>query len=155
MPRTLRIETPRAFRPLLKPARYKGAFGGRGGGKSWDFAGMLLERCLLIQPTRAVCVREIQHTLDQSVKRLLEDRIQAFDIGYAFRVLNTHIETAGGGRIDFRGMQTYNADNIKSLEGYDVAWVEEAQVLSQRSLGPPTPDDPEGRLRTVVLVESS
>lgn len=134
MGRTLRIETPRAFRPLLKPARYKGAFGGRGGGKSWDFAGMLLELCLLRPGLHAVCVREIQQTLGQSVKQLLENLIERFDVGYAFRPLASHIETPGGGRIDFRGMQTYNADNIKSLEGYDVAWVEEAQMLSKRSL---------------------
>jgi phage terminase large subunit len=94
---------------------------------------MLLERCLL-GVTRAVCVREFQRTLEQSVKRLLEDKIHAFGLDGMFRILNTHIEAPGGGIIIFQGMQTHTAESIKSLEGYDVAWVEEAQVLSQRSL---------------------
>jgi phage terminase large subunit len=133
MAKTLRIETARVFRPLLDPARYKGAFGGRGSGKSRAFAAMLLERCLA-KTTRAVCVREFQRTLEQSVKRLLEDLIGLYELGSLFRVLNTHIETPGGGIIIFQGMQAHTAESIKSLEGYDVAWVEEAQVLSQRSL---------------------
>lgn len=138
MGRTLRIETPRAFRPLLKPARYKGAFGGRGSAKSHTFAEMLLERCLM-QPTRAVCVREHQRTLDDSVKRLLEDKIQHYELGGHFRTLKTHIETPRGGTIIFLGLKDHTAESIKSLEGFDVAWVEEAQVLSQRSLDLLTP----------------
>lgn len=133
MGKTARIELPRAFRPLLAPARYKGAHGGRGGAKSWCFAHLLILRCL--QGTvRAVCIREVQRSLEQSVKRLLEDRIQALGVGSQFRVLNTHIETPGGGIIIFQGMQNHTAETIKSLEGYDIAWVEEAQALSQRSL---------------------
>ena len=130
---TLRIEVPRAFRPLLAPARYKGAYGGRGGAKSHFLAGLLIARCLQ-QPIRAVCVREVQRSLEQSVKRLLEDKIQAMGVGGLFRVLNTHIETPGGGVIIFQGMQNHTAESIKSLEGYDLAWVEEAQALSQTSL---------------------
>jgi len=130
----LRIKTPNVFLPLLKPSRYKGAYGGRGSGKSHAFADLLIERCLLRQPTRAVCIREIQRSLEQSVKRLLEDKIKEYNIGNQFRVLHTHIETPGDGLIIFQGMQTHNAETIKSLEAYDVAWVEEAQSLSQRSL---------------------
>lgn len=133
MPATLQLEVPRAFKPLLQPARYKGAHGGRGGAKSWFFAGLLILYALQ-RPIRAVCVREVQRSLEQSVKRLLEDRIQALGVGGQFRVLNTHIETPGGGIIIFQGMQNHTAESIKSLEGYDVAWVEEAQALSQRSL---------------------
>lgn len=133
MPATLQLEVPRAFKPLLQPARYKGAHGGRGGAKSHFFAGLLLLRCLE-RPTRAVCVREVQRSLEQSVKRLLEDKIQALGVGGQFRVLNTHIETPGGGIIIFQGMQNHTAETIKSLEGYDIAWVEEAQALSRRSL---------------------
>jgi phage terminase large subunit len=132
--RDLRIRTPRVFLPLLKPSRYKGAWGGRGSGKSHAFADLLIERCLLRQPCRAVCVREFQRSLEQSVKRLLEDKIQAYELGKQFRVLNTHIETPGDGIIIFNGMQSHTAESIKSLEAYDVAWVEEAQSLSQRSL---------------------
>jgi phage terminase large subunit len=130
---TVRIETARVFRPLLEPARYKGAYGGRGSGKSHAFAELLVERCLMA-PTRAVCVREVQRSLEQSVKRLLEDKIQRFGVGRAFRVLDTHVETPGDGIVIFQGMQNHTAESIKSLEGYDIAWVEEAQALSQRSL---------------------
>lgn len=130
---TLRLEVPRVFRPLLESARYKGAHGGRGGAKSHFFAGLLVLRCLQA-PTRAVCVREIQRSLEQSVKRLLEDKIQDLGLGSLFRILNTHIETPGGGIIIFQGTQNHTSESIKSLEGYDIAWVEEAQSLSQRSL---------------------
>lgn len=121
------------FSPFLQPARNKGAYGGRGSGKSHVFGELLLERCLL-KTTRAVCVREIQKSLEQSVKRLLEDKIQAYDLGESFRVTNTHIETPGDGVIIFQGMQNHTAESIKSLEGYHIAWVEEAQTLSERSL---------------------
>lgn len=84
--------------------------------------------------TRAVCIREIQKSLEQSVKRLIEDKIELHGVGKEFRVLDTHIETPNDGIIIFNGMQNHTADSIKSLEGYDVAWVEEAQSLSQRSL---------------------
>jgi phage terminase large subunit len=120
--------------PLLQPSRYKGLYGGRGGAKSHGFGDLLIERCLLRRGTRAVCVREYQVSLEQSVKRLLEDKINGYGLGGAFRVLNTHIETPGDGIIIFQGMQSHTAESIKSLEGYDVAWVEEAQNLSQRSL---------------------
>ena len=130
---SLRIEIPRAFKRLLKPARYKGAFGGRGSAKSHTFAEMLLLQCMG-RPTRAICVREYQRTLEESVKRLLDDKISTYQLTGRFRSLNTHIETPGGGIIIFGGMKSYNADSIKSLEGYDIAWVEEAQMLSQRSL---------------------
>lgn len=132
----LRIETPRVFAPLLQPGRYKGAFGGRGSGKSHHFAEALIEECLLKRGTRAVCIREVQKTLKESSKRLIEDKLQAFGLGerQGFRVLNELIETPGGGVIAFQGMQDHNAESIKSLEGFRIAWVEEAQSLSARSL---------------------
>jgi phage terminase large subunit len=130
----LRIEVPRPLRPLLAPARYKGAHGGRGGCKSHFYAGLLIARAMSQPGLRAVCIREVQRSLEQSVKRLLEDKIEALGVGAHFRVLNTHIETPGGGIIIFQGMQNHTAESIKSLEGYDLAWVEEAQALSQRSL---------------------
>jgi len=130
----LRLETSASYLPLLEPARYKGAHGGRGSAKSWFFASLLIARCIRQPGLRAVCVREVQKSLDQSVKRLLEDTIVRLGVGHLFRVLNTHIETPGGGTIIFQGMQNHTAASIKSLEGYDVAWVEEAQALSQHSL---------------------
>lgn len=122
------------FLPLMGPNRYKGARGGRGSGKSHALAEMLVERCLMTKGLRAVCVREVQKSLSQSVKRLVEDKIQKFGVGGAFDVQRDQIKTPGDGLIIFQGMQNHTADSIKSLEGYDVAWVEEAQSLSQRSL---------------------
>ncbi len=81
-----------------------------------------------------VCIREVQKSLEQSVKRLIEDKISAFDLGSKFDVQKFEVKTPGGGIIIFQGMQDHTAESIKSLEGYDVAWVEEAQSLSQRSL---------------------
>jgi Phage terminase large subunit len=84
--------------------------------------------------TRWACVREIQKSLEQSVKRLLEDKLEALGVRELFGVKQFEIETPGGGVIIFQGMQNHTAESIKSLEGFDGAWVEEAQSLSQRSL---------------------
>ncbi len=127
------IQTPKVFEPLLYPSRYKGAWGGRGSGKSHFFAELLVERCL-IEKTDAVCVREVQKSLNQSVKKLIESKIEALGVGSQFEVQQSVILAPNGGRIIFQGMQNHTADSIKSLEGFDVAWVEEAQSLSQRSL---------------------
>src|SRR6266568_146885 len=131
---TLQLLTPRVFQPLLKRARYKGAYGGRGASKSHYFAESLVEECINYPGTRAVCIRENQKSLEESVKRLIEDKIKTLGVGSLFRVLATHIEAPQGGVIIFRGMQNYTAESIKSLEGYRIAWVEEAQTLSQTSL---------------------
>lgn len=129
----LDIETPRVFLPLLQPSRYKGAHGGRGSGKSHFFGEMLIERSIM-QKTDAVCVREVQKSLDQSVKKLLEGKIESLNAGAYFEVQDAKIKSTHGGLIIFQGMQNHTADSIKSLEGYDIALVEEAQTLSQRSL---------------------
>lgn len=131
---SLDIPIARAFVPLLQPGRYKGAWGGRGSAKSWCFADLLIDEMVRRPDTRAVCIREIQKSLDQSVKRLLEDRIQHHGVGDRFSILNTHIETHAGGMALFQGMQNHTAESIKSLEGFRIGWVEEAQSLSQRSL---------------------
>jgi phage terminase large subunit len=130
----LRNAIPPVFSSLFRPARYKGAYGGRGSAKSWSFAEMVVHRTIQRPGSRVVCIREFQRSLSQSVKRLLEDTITRYKVGSRFRVLNTFIETPGDGRIIFQGMQDHTAESIKSLEGFDLAWVEEAQVLSQRSL---------------------
>lgn len=136
MGRTVDIPLLEVFEPLLKPSRYKGLYGGRGGAKSHAFADMLIDDCIRHRGMRFVCIREVQQTLAQSVKRLIEDKLQAYGLGErdGFRVLNTHIETPGDGIVIFNGMQNHTAESIKSLEGFDRAWVEEAQSLSQRSL---------------------
>lgn len=127
------IKTPEVFEPLIYPARYKGAWGGRGSGKSHFFAELLVERSL-IEKTDAVCVREIQKSLAQSVKKLIETKIEALGVSDRFTITENQIRSDLGGVIIFQGMQNHTADSIKSLEGYDIAWVEEAQSLSQRSL---------------------
>ena len=131
---SLELKTAEVFLPLLQPFRYKGAFGGRGSGKSHFFAEALVEYCLMHPGTRAVCVREMQNTLAESSKRTIEDKIKAMGIGHLFDVTKAEIRTPGDGLIIFTGMQDHNAESIKSLEGYKIAWVEEAQTLSERSL---------------------
>jgi len=144
----LEIETPRVFLPLLADGkRYRGAHGGRGSGKSHFFAEFLIERCIM-QRTHAVCVREVQKTLDQSVKKLIEEKIEQFGLGKLFEVQQSKIIGKNGSLIIFQGMQDHTADSIKSLQGFQIAWVEEAQSLSQRSLDllRPTIRDPNSEL---------
>ena len=132
---TLQIPTPAWAEPLLSPARYKGVYGGRGSGKSHTLAELMIEQHILDPRTRSVCIREVQRSLAQSCKRLLEDKIQAMNAGAYFEVQQAEIKAKrGDGGIVFNGMQNHTAESIKSLEGYDIAWVEEAQSLSQRSL---------------------
>lgn len=130
---TLQIQTPRVYVPLLAEARYKGAYGGRGSGKSHNFAEMLIEECIR-EKTDAVCLREIQKSLKFSVKKLLENKIASMNAGSYFEVQNEQIKSAAGGVIIFQGMQDHTSESIKSLEGFKIAWFEEAQTASQRSL---------------------
>jgi phage terminase large subunit len=116
----LTIETARIFEPLLNPSRYKGAWGGRGLGKFHYMAGAVVEYCLLNPGARIVFIREVQKTLAQSAKLLIENKIQEFGVGAEFRLYD-RIETPGGGLIIFQGMQDQNAESINN-----VAWCEEA-----------------------------
>jgi phage terminase large subunit len=119
----------------MQPSRYKGAHGGRGSGKSHFFAELMLEEHISNPNQASVCVREIQLSLQQSVKRLLDNKIQSMNAGYYFDVQDKIIKSKhGSGLIIFQGMQNHTNDSIKSLEGFDRAWVEEAQSLSQNSL---------------------
>ena len=129
----LELDTPRWMYPLLEPARYKGVYGGRGSGKSHAFAELMIERCATTK-THCVCVREVQQSLAQSVKKLLELKIQALGVGHLFEIQYEKIIGKNGSLIIFQGMASTTAESIKSLEGFDIAWVEEAQSLSQRSL---------------------
>lgn len=114
--------------------RFKGAYGGRGGGKSHFFASLVIARCYQ-QKTRVVCIREVQKSIRDSVRQLLIDQIDKLGLRAAFVILEGEIRCPSTGSIViFIGMQSYNAVNIKSLEGYDIAWVEEAQTLSPYSL---------------------
>ncbi len=126
------IEIADVFLPLLMPRRYKGAYGGRGSGKSWFWAEQVVLKTYQ-RKTDVVCIREVQNTIKDSVKKLIETKIEALKLGSAFEVLESEIKGRNGSQIIFKGMQSYNADNIKSLEGFEIAWVEEAQSLSERS----------------------
>lgn len=129
----LNIKTAAVYAPLLDGGRYLGAHGGRGSGKSHNFAEMLIEECIRGK-TDAVCLREIQKSLKFSVKKLLENKISEMNAGYYFEVQNEQIKSKLGGTIIFQGMQDHTSDSIKSLEGFKIAWFEEAQTASQRSL---------------------
>jgi len=129
----LQIETPEVFEPLLHPARYKGAYGGRGSAKSHFFAGLLVEDCIR-EKVDAVCLREVQKSLKFSVKKLIENKIASMNAGLYFEVQQEQIKCRNGGVIIFQGMQDHTSDSIKSLEGFNRAWFEEAQSASQRSL---------------------
>ena len=129
----LTIDTATVFAPLLKPARYKGAKGGRGSAKSHFFAGLAVEE-MIASKTDMVCLREVQKSLKFSVKKLIESKIEAMNAGAYFEVQNEQIKATNGGVCIFQGMQDHTSDSIKSLEGFKIAWFEEAQSASQRSL---------------------
>jgi len=129
----LTSKVPRKLESMLKPRRYKGLYGGRGGAKSHFFAEQIIIKCIQ-NTTRVVCIREVQNSIKDSVKQLLTDKITSFDVGHLFTVLDQEIRGINGSIIVFRGMQSYSAANIKSLEGFDIAFVEEAQTLTQHSL---------------------
>lgn len=117
---------------LFEPHRYKGARGGRGSGKSWGFA-----RALLIlgraKKLRFLCAREVQKSIKQSVHKLLTDQIYALGLGDFYEVLETEIRGKNGTEFSFTGLATHTVDSIKSYEGCDICWVEEAQFVSKRS----------------------
>lgn len=135
---TLPIKIARAFKPLLGPARYKGAHGGRGSGKSHFFADQAVKDSINQPGLRTVCVREVQRSLKESVKLLIEDKIKGLDefrsLRGMFNVLHDRIQTPGDGLIIFQGMADHTAESVKSLEGFGRAYGEESQTLTKRSL---------------------
>lgn len=134
---SLDLRIPRRMIPLLESewARYLGIYGGRGGAKSWFFADLLLARMVRNPSLSAVCVREVQRSLDQSVKRLLEQRIRDHRLEDYFDVTSTQIRSKRGvGRVFFVGLSDQTAESIKSFEGIDIGWLEEAQAISKSSL---------------------
>jgi len=123
---------PEKLRFLFAPARYKVVRGGRGSGKSWGFA-----RSLLIQGTqrtmRILCTREVQKSIAQSVHQLLKDQIEALGLGAQYEVLATEIRGKNGTQFFFSGLSDQTAESLKSFEGVDVCWCEEAQAISKKS----------------------
>jgi len=128
------IQIPDAFDFLFdeREARYRAAYGGRGSAKSHSFAMALVIRARQ-RPLRILCAREIQKSIRDSVKRLLDDKIEAAGFRRFFSSTDTEIRGANGSLFLFAGLRT-NADAVKSTEGIDIAWVEEANKVSQRSL---------------------
>lgn len=126
------VEFPTKLRPLFEAHRYKVAHGGRGGAKSWGFA-----RALLIQGAgeklRVLCTREVQKSIKDSVHKLLGDQIQALRLGKFYEVQRDIIKGANGSEILFAGLSDLTAESIKSYEGVDRVWCEEAQAISKRS----------------------
>ena len=123
---------PKKLQFLFDPYRYKVAYGGRGSGKSWSMA-----RALLLQasnkPLRILCAREIQRSIKQSVHTLLNDQIQALGLGPLYEVLESEIRSRSGSSFSFTGLATNTVESIKSFEGCDIVWVEEAQTVSKKS----------------------
>lgn len=132
MTRRIRIEVATAFRPFLASSRFKGSYGGRGSGKSWFWAGETVRA--LLSGRNVLCIREVQNSIAESVKRLIENRITDLGLDDLFKITDKEITCQSGASAIFRGMQNHTAASVKSLEGFDVAWWEEAQTASQRSL---------------------
>jgi phage terminase large subunit len=124
---------PPKLEPFEKtPARYKVAYGGRGSGKSWGVARLLLDfgtRSRL----RILCAREIMRTISESVHQLLRDQISELGLSGFYTVTDNAIRGANGTEFYFAGLRTQDAHKLKSYEGVDICWVEEAQVVSKRS----------------------
>jgi phage terminase large subunit len=128
----VRVQFPPALAPLFQPARYKILYGGRGAAKSWGVA-----RALLVlgaqRKLRILCAREIQRTIADSVHRLLSDQIPLLGLEEWYRVKEAEIVGANGTEILFAGLRQQSVHQIKSFEGADIVWVEEAQVVTNRS----------------------
>jgi len=126
------IEFPDKLAFLFEPHRYKVAYGGRGSGKSWSFA-----RSLLIQgaqkPMRILCTREIQKSIADSVHKLLADQIASLKLGGFYEVQQAYIKGKNGTEFSFAGLQQHTVDSIKSYEGVDIVWIEEAHAVVKKS----------------------
>lgn len=122
---------PRKFQPLFKKARYKVAYGGRGSAKSWNIARALLT-IAHNRPVRVLCGRELQTSIKDSVHRLLCDQIEIMGLGAHFSTVNNEIRGINGSLFIFEGLR-HNINKIKSLEGIDYAWIEEAEKVSEES----------------------
>ena len=128
----MNVEFPEKLEFLFDPYRYKVAYGGRGSAKSWSFA-----RALLIQGAserlRIACFREVQKSIKDSVHRLLSDQIEAMGLSSFYEVFETEIRGRNGTAFLFAGLSSLTVDSIKSYEGVDIAWCEEAHSITKRS----------------------
>ncbi len=133
MQKQIKIKLARVFLPLIcEKKRIKFFYGGRGGGKSYAFADALLLLGLQ-QKLLIACVREIQESIKDSVHRLLADRISFYGLD-EFDIKESEIvNRINGTRFIFKGLRNQDAQKIKSLEGVDIVWIEEAQTISKKS----------------------
>lgn len=130
------IDFPEPFQALFAPARYKVYYGGRGGAKTWNFARALLLLGMQ-RPLRVLCAREYQNSIAESVHKTLSDQIDAMGLNGEYEVLQKVIRgrpgtDAEGTEFFFEGIKT-NTSRIKSYEGIDVCWIEEANNVSKAS----------------------
>jgi phage terminase large subunit len=125
------IEFPEALGWLFEPARYKIAFGGRGSAKSWSFARALLAQGAA-RPLQILCAREVQKSIADSVHRLLSQQIDAMKLHGFYEVQKAAIRGRNGTEITFAGLK-HNVQSLKSIEGTDICWIEEAQTVSKAS----------------------
>ena len=133
-----RLLSAEGFAPLLEPTRYKGARGGRGSGKSHFFAELLVEEAMAGH-IRAACLREVQGSIKDSSKQLIEDKIEKLGLSALFRITEREISGPNDSLFIFRGLSSNTAAGIKSLEGFNRCWIDEAQAISRRSLEIATP----------------
>ena len=125
------VEFPAKLSCLFEKSRYKVLLGGRGGAKSWGVARALLIKAAK-DPLRILCAREFQTSLKDSVHKLLSDQIISLDLTSFYDVTQSTIRGKNGSEFSFVGLKN-NVANVKSYEGVDICWVEEAQAVSRAS----------------------
>ena len=128
----MNINLPQYAKQLFTPKRYKILHGGRGGGKSWTVACVLLLMAGQ-KPLRVLCTREVQKSIRDSVYRLLLDTIERLGLSHFFEPLEKEIRAINGSLFLFSGLREHTIDSIKSFEGVDIVWVEEAHSVTKRS----------------------
>lgn len=130
--RIVRAQFPAKLAPLFRPHRYKALRGGRGALKSWSVARALLTIGVQ-QPKRILCAREFQSSIKDSVHKLLSDQIGLLGYGQDYHIEKQAIYGPQGTEFAFTGLSDQSAESLKSYEGFDICWVEEGQVVSERS----------------------
>jgi phage terminase large subunit len=123
--------THRLYCLLHQRARYKVLWGGRASAKSWGVAEALIRRAAK-EPIRVLCAREFQNSIRDSSHKLLKDTIDRLGLKAYFDVTREAIVSASGAEFLFKGLFN-NEQTIKSTEGVDICWVEEAQTVSKTS----------------------
>ncbi|MGU3384413.1 PBSX family phage terminase large subunit [Methylobacterium sp. D53M] len=127
----MQVEFPEKLAFLFEPARYKVAYGGRGGAKSWGFG-----RALLImgaqRPLRVLCAREFQNSIAESAHALFAQQIDLLGLDGLYEVQEKRILGRNGTEFIFKGLR-HNVASVKSTEGVDICWVEEARTVSKTS----------------------